>query len=1170
MAIHPDVRDQAYRFFMQEAPELLQVIETELLELRQDRTRARVHSLMRAAHSIKGGAANVGLEVIKTLSHRLEDFFRAFYNEDLAIDAELEQLLLQGYDCLKFPLLETIQQGSQYDSTPALAAAEPIFAQIEARLGDFLTGEDQLPTAEEMGIDITKSIFEVDVAQALERLDAVAAHPEDAIAAGELRAQAEVFIGIAELLNLSGLGEIAHLSIAALEQHPEQASEILRVALADFRAAQQAVLAGDRKHGGTASEALRHLAAGAGTGDDWSSETTALTDVFGDVAISDTTDTAEFAEFAAPDVEDVFGALTDTPAFTTPHVEDVFGVSELTSTFAAPNVEDVFGTFTDTSGFTTPAVEDVFGTSELTSDFTTSEVEAGFGAAAATSGFTAPSIEDVFGADSAEPAINPQEPPSVEAVFGSFSDAATSPNLESLGSDISTTAESEVAPGDVFEALTAIEQTFDQLPPLTEPPPLPITTPTPISETEASPSITTPRLTETPKTRTPEPTQSISVKLELSQLERMNNLLGELSINRNKLSLQNEQLQSALRELLSRFGQFRGLGKQLQTSLNKMLINPERYSRSHLQPAIGEASLSLGTVNVPTLAPAVANVATATTIGRSEFDSLELDTYGDIYNLLQAAVEALLQMEETVGDVTLFADQSSRVLEEQRLMQTNLRSELMWARMLPLGDILNRFPRLLRDLSYQYNKPVDLKLSGTGVLVDKAVLDNLYSPLVHLVRNAFDHGIEEPQVRLQQGKPEQGRIEIRAYHRGSRTIIEVIDDGRGIDLERVRAKALNVGLLSPEAAQTATTAQLLECLFEPGFSTAATVSELSGRGVGLDVVRGQLQSLKGNINVLSKPGQGTTFTLRIPLTLSISKLLIAWTGTSLVALPSDSVEEIVVPRAQQLKQSGGQRFFRWREQLIVIHELQSMLPFNCPLSEAVPSQFLGSVPTPAHWLAPLLVLRQGSEYSALAVERLVTEQELVIKSFSSALSAPSYLYGCTILGDGNLVPVLDGVSLLGRWQSQNRSLTRFDQPMLSAQSTVPVAAMRVGSLPTILVVDDSAGMRQTLTLTLEKAGYRVLQAHHGREAIEQLQQNRQIQLVICDIEMPVMNGFEFLTQRRQDPALQAVPVVMLTSRSGDKHRRLAMQLGATDYFTKPYIEQQFLANLKSLLQTPAN
>jgi two-component system, chemotaxis family, sensor histidine kinase and response regulator PixL len=651
-------------------------------------------------------------------------------------------------------------------------------------------------------------------------------------------------------------------------------------------------------------------------------------------------------------------------------------------------------------------------------------------------------------------------------------------------------------------------------------------------------------------------TQQLTVRLELERLERMNNQLGELSINRNSLSLQNEQLQTALQELQRRFGNFLDLGTQLRGQVNKMMLSPERYAGRVISSS-GDALVANGNGNGNN------GHGHASNLWLGDFDSLEMDSYSEVYRQLQEAMECILQIDEVVGDVMLFADRSDKELEQQRRNLTALRDELMWARMLPLSNVLDRFPRMLRDLSLRFQKPADLLLSGTGVLVDKAVLDKLADPLTHLIRNAFDHGLESAEERRAAGKPERGQIQIQAYHQGSRTLIEVRDDGRGINLERIRTKAVEMGLLKASEANTISSNRLLDFMFEPGFSTANQVSELSGRGVGLDIVRGQLQSLKGSISVSSEPGQGTTFTLRIPLTLSISKLLLVWTGTSVMALPSDAIEDIGNPEVQEIKRTNGQRFWRWRGQMLPIYSLQELLPYNCPVTEMAADIGRSTVPTPESWGAPLLILRQGSQFVALEVERLLNEQELVIKPFGTTLNAPSYLYGSTILGNGSLVPVIDSLALFTQRQgSSSANGQGTATTTLTTFNTTPLVANQ--AMPTVLVVDDSTMMRQTLTLSLEKSGYRVFQARDGREALDQLQQQA-INLVICDIEMPGMNGFEFLTQRRQQPELMRIPVAMLTSRGGEKHRQLARTLGATAYFTKPYIEQQFLVSVQELL-----
>ncbi|MBV9386884.1 MAG: hybrid sensor histidine kinase/response regulator [Chroococcidiopsidaceae cyanobacterium CP_BM_ER_R8_30] len=1083
MGIDSDIRDQAYQFFIQEAPELLQLIETELLTLRTERSTAKVHNMMRAAHSIKGGAASVGLETIKTLAHSLEDIFKSLHSEELTIDAEVEGLLLSAYDCLRLPLIEQVTTG-QFNSQQAMAMAEPVFAQVEACLGDFLRGSANLPSSVDLGVDIALSIFQVDVDQGLERLATVISHPQSEEVAGELRALAEVFSGIAELLELPGFGEIAQATLAALEAHPEQTLQIAQIALADFRAAQEAVIRGDRKTGGAPSPALVELAAAA-------APPPVLEQNYG-----------------VKNRRDAEDAIDDIPAIAS--LEE-FANFFLPSQSTAP--EEIFSL---------PVAEAELEDSTLT-NFSADEELA------------APSLEDIFG------------------------------NLDEVEPRSAALAKRRSEFDDLTES-TALESQR-----ATDPAALVVYTPAaPVSQLSAD----TMQQEAASGRTTATPTPQLSVRVDLERLERINNLVGELSINRNSLSLQNEQLQNTIKELLQRFAKFQELGRSLRTLSDQMLVAPvegrgsrgSRGSRGRYESpaqvydydvAHVEQRDDKGNPLTPHASPAPPALFSSPAL----FDSLEMDSYGELNSLLQETTEEMVRLEETVGDVVLLAGQSSQTLELQRQMLGNLRDEVMWARMLPLGEVLNRFPRILRDLSTAYGKPVELKLNGTGVLVDKAAIEKLYDPLLHLLRNAFDHGIEAPEVRMAQRKRAQGQIEIRAYHQGSQTIIEVRDDGQGINLDRIRSKVAALGIWSPEKIAAASPSRLIELLFEPGFSTASQVSQLSGRGVGLDVVRAQVRSLKGSVTVTSEPGQGTTFTLRIPLTLTIAKLLVCFVGNSAFALPSDSIAEILIPQPDQVKLSRGQRFLQWREQIILIHRLSELLEYSRPVPATIPNRALASFPTPEEWALPMLLLEQDEQILAIEVDRLVTEQELVIKPFGAAITPPSYIYGCTILGDGSLIPVIDGVALLDMFLSQTQT-AMYDAT--KSELTATGTTREVTS--TLLVVDDSITVRQTLVLTLQKVGYRVLQARDGREAIEQLQQNSSVALVICDIEMPNMNGFEFLTYRRQDPVISEIPVVMLTSRSGDKHRQLAMFSGANGYFTKPYIEQEFLTAIKQLVK----
>ncbi|HEY9693087.1 MAG TPA: response regulator [Oculatellaceae cyanobacterium] len=1342
MAIDSDIRDQAYQFFIQEAPELLQVIETELLDLKQNRTAGKIHNMMRAAHSIKGGSASVGLDAIKTLSHRLEDIFKALHQEDLVIDEQLETWLLQAYDCLRLPLMEQINTG-YFDEEQAIAIAEPLFAQIEEELKDYLGKEDFLPSSVELGIDITLSIFEVDVAQGLERLANVLADPEHNVVAGELRAQAEVFSGIGELFNLSGFTEIAQTAIAALDAHPDQVLHIAEVALADFQAGREAVIAGDRAQGGSPSPALLKLADSEEsaslnstqpitTNNNFTENNFLQDEHFNELTSSVSPDLpAETVEFDWSSLDLVDSSSLEKPELTldlellsqqeqinTPSLTDIFAAHEISNEFTEldngfgldlfrlteselteisadssqnltnqiehlnPGLDEIFGNsrfdsdnsleFVSQTAETNSTnlvnskeldkinfinVDDIFDDSAthkintIIPDIFPSEVKVAVNEPGTEENLQFESthqveendlilsLDEVFGVfDSSKettettngflietsiesPAVAEQNntefnlanqlngfnsnTPSLKDVFGQFVEenqrSLILSSLESNPLDTTATTTQETTPqstnlasnneenllngltqdlkssielpselvekvaaaSNFQELVQSIEEAYNQLPVATELANSKVSTAKVIDVLSSPISIDSTITQKSPPTEKPESPSAnaaqLSVRVDLDRLERMNNVVGELAINRNGLSLQNEQLQGTVEELLRRFSKFQEMTYQLRDLSDKMLVAPDHHS-----------SLTVGLSSAANQSKILSSKSRMET----EFDSLEMDNYGELNSRLQETLEEMAQIEEIVGDIALLSSQSSKTLDGQRQMLAYLRDDLMWARMLPLGEVLNRFPRTLRDLSTKYQKPVDLKLSGTGVLVDKAVLEKLYDPLLHLFRNAFDHGIESPQLRRQQNKPERGQIEIRAYHQGSQTVIEMRDDGQGINLQRIAEKAVEVGLIAADEVALTPTSRLLDLLFEPGFSTASKITEISGRGVGLDVVRSQLRFLKGTVTVHSHQGRGTTFILRIPLTLTIAKLLVCMVGSTAYAFPADSIEEIFVPKADQMKLSGKQRLLHWRKRLVPIHHLSELLDYSVPLPETVPSQALLSVPTPEDWASPILLLRQDNQFLALEVDRLITEQELVIKPFGNAIAPPSYIYGCTILGDGSLLPVIDGATLLSQITGQPKDIiTTSTSSQTATRQQTPSSAKRQPTssvkTPLILVVDDSIALRQTLALTLQKAGYRVVQARDGREAIEQLQQNSTIQLVVSDVEMPNMNGFEFLTQRRQDAELSKIPVIMLTSRSSDKHRQLAKHLGASAYFTKPYLEQEFLAGIKDILSKNA-
>ncbi|MDB9528782.1 hybrid sensor histidine kinase/response regulator [Oscillatoria sp. CS-180] len=1048
--MNSDIRDQAYQFFREEAPELLQTIETGLLTLRQERDTAEIHQIMRAAHSLKGGAASVGLDPIKDISHRLETIFKALYSDDLTIDDELDQFLLKAFDCLRLPLMQQLTEGT-FDQEQALMQADAVLQNLEARLATAIAQtENFIPSASDLGFDIATSIFETDVQQGLNHLNAVLEQPAGYEVAGELRAQAEIFMGFAELLDLSGFARIAEVTLAALDANPDQAMEITRLAIADFQQGREAVL----KQGST-------------TGGDPSAALQAMTSNELGIALEPEMTPALLEETLSPDLpSDRSNDWVNTPG---------------PPSGAAAALMSVFG---DLASEGTTSFEQISPLNFADADQELDEV----------------AIET----DSDFPMLSDQETTNATDVLATHAD-----------SDLTFSNGSDLPSSDPIRTTTVVE----------------------------NPTVQGSALAA-----------SLTVRVDTQRLTRLDNQMGELTINRNGLELQNNQLRLGLKELVNRFERMRSTVEQLQAVSDQILIAPERQRVT-----------------------AASGVAIAQPIDETPqlpgFDSLEMDTYTALYTYTQTLLEDMLQLEEATADLGLFNQQSGQLLRQHRKMLSQAQDELMYARMLPLAKVINRFPRLLRDLSNTYGKAADLKLEGTDLLVEKAVLEKLYDPLMHLLRNGFDHGLEAKEERISRGKPEAGQITIRAYYRGRRVVIEVEDDGRGLELERVRQRVIDLGWLSREEAIATSADQLYRYIFEPGFSTAERVSELSGRGVGLDVVREELRHLRGTVTMQTIVGEGTRFTLSLPMTLSVVNLLICFIGSTPIAFRSDSITEILVPRANQLHQTESELMLAWRDQQVPVHRLNDLLSYHCVLPERPLSQVLAVVPSPSDWEAPLLVLAQEEGAIAIQVDRLVTEQESVIKPFGAALTPPPFAYGCTVLGDGSLIPVLDGQAFMDDLLTARR-VGRLDTSMadipVADESDRPAETPRVPILQettTILVVDDAVTSRRTLALSLERAGYRVLQARDGQEALEQLQQNSLVEAIVCDIEMPNMNGFEFLTQRRQMPEIQTIPTIMLTSRSNDKHRWLAMQLGASDYFTKPYLEQELLDAIATQLQT---
>ncbi|MBN3959221.1 hybrid sensor histidine kinase/response regulator [Nostoc sp. NMS8] len=635
-----------------------------------------------------------------------------------------------------------------------------------------------------------------------------------------------------------------------------------------------------------------------------------------------------------------------------------------------------------------------------------------------------------------------------------------------------------------------------------------------------------------------------SVRVPSKQLEQINDLFGELIVQRNGLNSHLERLRKLVRNLNQRVQVLDRENQDLRIA----------YDKISTQAAGVRAQAENGHQTQDT---------------DREFDTLEMDRYNDLNLRSQEVMETIVQVQEVTTDVQLSVDDTDNIARKLNKTSKQLQTKLNHIRMRPLSDLIERFPRALRDLNVEYGKNVQLKIEGGNTLIERSILEALNEPLMHLLRNAFDHGIEDSSTRRLLGKPEQGLIEITATHRSNRTLITIRDDGWGISLEKIRTRALAMGLDASLLAN-ASDEELLSLIFEPGFTTSEQVTALSGRGVGMDVVRNNLKLIRGDVKVDTEPGVGTTFTLSVPFTLSVARVLLVEINKMLLAFPTDVISEISLLQDERVFQMAGSEVLNWQGTMLPLIRLTHYLEFNCLRYDT------SELETPAAINAnSVLVVKGNNQPVAIQIDRCWGEQEVAIRQVEGNIPLPEGFSNCTILGDGRVVPLVNVNELL-YWIATNRKIPRGTQ-LPSARLKTPflifdeekISATSVKQKGTILIVDDSINVRRFLALTLEKGGYQVEQAKDGQDALEKLHSGLRVEAVICDIEMPRLDGYGFLGKVNSDVDTKNIPVAMLTSRSSNKHRQLAMQLGARAYFSKPYNEQELLQTLEEIIHPVA-
>ncbi|MBI4852504.1 MAG: Hpt domain-containing protein [Acidobacteria bacterium] len=680
------------------------------------------------------------------------------------------------------------------------------------------------------------------------------------------------------------------------------------------------------------------------------------------------------------------------------------------------------------------------------------------------------------------------------------------------------------------------------------------------------------------------------VRIPIERLDEIIKLVGELVINRSSFEQYFDNLIQESDELGFSIGRLRRIATKLESDYDVMALGgkvlPNRFSNPN-QPFF-----------------LTSNFSRTTTSSAYEFDELEFDRYTEFNVSLKELLETSTdintvdgELRNTIGDFDSYLNRLGRLTRE-------VQDKLMQLRMIPLATLSSRLHRTVRTTANQQKKQVDLVIEGEEIELDKTVLEEIVDPLFHLMRNAVDHGIEPPALRQALGKPENGLIKLEAYYEGTQVIIKIIDDGGGINTSLVRSTIVTRGYLSETEAAQLTDEELFSYIFMPGFSTAKEVSEISGRGVGMDIVKAKVQKMKGAIGVSSFAGQGTVFTIQLPMTLAITRVLIVKIGKDSFAVPLGIINQIFRVELTDIQTIGNKKIVRVQNQIYPLIWLSDLLDLRQTSDEL--TKF------------PILITSIGERKVALAVDELLEQREVVIKNLGNHLRRLHGIMGATLMGDGSVVLILNLLELLqqiaktqtkkvsieskaslkvieGVDAKEERILAQpFEMPSIleeietfqenaqvieaklesKEESTLEVENAQVTNPPQVqerkvalkvLIVDDSLSVRTVISNLIKKTGWMAITAKDGMDALQVLQQNAELpDIILVDIEMPRMDGYELTSAIRADSNYKHLPVVMLTSRAGGKHRQRAMDAGVDEYLIKPYQDEVLLNTVRRL------
>ena len=518
-----------------------------------------------------------------------------------------------------------------------------------------------------------------------------------------------------------------------------------------------------------------------------------------------------------------------------------------------------------------------------------------------------------------------------------------------------------------------------------------------------------------------------------------------------------------------------------------------------------------------------------------QFDPLEFDRFTRLQELTRFMNESVHDVQTVQQSMLKNLDETAVVMLTQGRLNRELQQGLMNVRMVSFNSITDRLYRIVRQTGKELNKRANLELQGTNVELDRSVLEKMIAPFEHLLRNSIVHGLENDQLRAQSGKLPIGEIRLSVRQESNEVVFEFSDDGAGLNYEKLREKAIANGSL--QADEEVSDDQLAQLIFTPGLSTATEITEIAGRGIGMDVVRSEIAGLGGRIDVSSKRGEGTQFLIHLPLTLAVTQVLMVRSGDDIYAIPSTMVEQVRQEKPADMDALYRERQIEWQGNSYTLHYLPHLLG-NMEIIR-------GNQPR-----NPVLLLRSGTQHIALHVDELLGNQEAMVKNIGPQLARLPGIAGATVLGDGKVVLILNpaqmaqrigGIGAIGKMKKATTTKTLNTEPL-------------------IMVVDDSLTVRKITSRMLVRAGYQVVTATDGVDALEKLEEFTP-DVMLLDIEMPRMDGFALARELRRDPKTQDLPIIMITSRTADKHRDYAMQLGVNTYLGKPYQEDELLQNI---------